>query len=462
MKEMIDAMLETFADDIVRDTVRLCRVPSIRAAAKTGAPFGPEVGKALHLALAIGEELGFKAVNMDEKIGYLEYGQSEEYIAVLGHLDVVPPGRGWQSEPFAPLLHEGKIYARGALDDKGPMIASLYALKALKELGFRPATKIRLIFGLDEESNGEDIAHYKKFERPPCCGFTPDGRFPLVQGEKGLTTFWLRKQLTDDGPLLEFNGGIRSNMVPESCTARVRCEAVQPLAAIEAAVRSLKIACCLRQEADSLFIEISGRTAHASHPEQGVNAVMQMVGLLSVIVEAETDDLRFLRWAARFIGAETDGKSLGLAHADEKWGGLSLNVGLAKKSDQEIGLKLNVRYPLPLDFAKLKTAIEHFGEAEDISLEEAKNLPPLYFPDDSKLVRTLLQAYHLYERSGSAVISGGSTFAKALPNIAAFGPTFHPAENTAHQANENIGVNSLLKCGKIYANALHGLACLSP
>ena len=55
---------------------------------------------------------------------------------------------------------DGKIYGRGTADDKGPAIAALYAMRAVKELGIPVKKNVRLILGTDEECGSSDIRHY--------------------------------------------------------------------------------------------------------------------------------------------------------------------------------------------------------------------------------------------------------------------------------------------------------------
>ncbi len=158
-------------------------------------PFGEGISEALECALSIAERLGLKTVNLDNYAGFAEFGEGDDYVALLGHLDVVPEGDNWIYPPFAAEIHDGKIYARGAVDDKGPVISALYALKAVKEEGLKLSKRVRVIFGTNEETESKDMHYYLKKEKPPVSGFTPDAEYPIINGEKGITVFDLVKKL---------------------------------------------------------------------------------------------------------------------------------------------------------------------------------------------------------------------------------------------------------------------------
>ena len=177
-----------------------------------GRPYGAEVAEALKHALETAQKLGFKTVNLDGYIGYAEYGEGEEYVAVLGHLDVVPEGNGWSYPPFGGEIHDGKIFGRGTTDDKGPIFAALFGLKATKELNLPLSKRVRIIFGLNEETGCTDAKYYMSKEKPPVAGFTPDAEFPVIHTEKGIFTFSLAKKLINKSnnlKLLAIRGGER-------------------------------------------------------------------------------------------------------------------------------------------------------------------------------------------------------------------------------------------------------------
>lgn len=464
MQEQVDAILEQWRQELVTDVAAICRIPSIKEA-HPYLPFGAAVDAALVWALQRGADFGFSAVNLDHYIGYLEYGASEEYVAVLGHLDVVPPGEGWTMPPFQPVVRAGRLYGRGVLDDKGPVVACLYAMRALKACGIVPLRKIRLILGLDEESAGADVRYYLTHEPPPYWGFTPDGRFPVVRGEKGLLTVWLQAPLRNGQRIVALHGGVRSNMVPDECRVVLRVAADERaliFAAIQETAATQDVALVWEDDDANLCFKTIGKTAHASHPEQGRNAITAMLRILATVLSSDMgDDVQFIRWCAAYVGEETDGQSLGIACSSAEWGALTVNVGLVERQAAGLRLKLNIRYPKVISGKEILYRIQQQALLAGIRLEEPKEQPPLYFPQDAPLVSTLLKAYHRYEGGGQPLCIGGSTFAKAMPNIVAFGPTFAGDAAVAHQADEYMEIDRLLQAAKIYANALYCLACCS-
>ena len=180
--------IRAHTDELLESLAALVRIPSVEGVPEEHAPFGREPARALHETLALCEKLGFRTGNMDDRVGWCEYGEGEEMVAVLGHLDVVPAGDGWtETEPFSGEIKNGRIYGRGTMDDKGPMVAAIYALAALKDAGFAPSKRIRLLFGTNEETGCGDMSWYVSHGGElPVYGFTPDGEYPIINGEKGI------------------------------------------------------------------------------------------------------------------------------------------------------------------------------------------------------------------------------------------------------------------------------------
>lgn len=382
-------------------------------------PYGKEVCGAKEYVLELAKSFGMCAEDVPGKYAYIEIGEGPRLIGILSHLDVVPAGDGWTQDPFGGEIVDGKIYGRGTTDDKGPTIAVLYAMKALKEKTTLLA-RIRLILGQTEE-NGEwrDIEAYTDAEEIPECGFTPDGDFPAIQNELGAMVF--RVQMPQSG-FLQGEGGTAPNMVP--ARARVKTEFGT--------------------------YEASGKACHGCAPWLGLNGISE---LMEKVYQAEPEN-RFLRMYADLIGKTIYGEKLGIAAEDES-GKLTLNVGLFEVRDETATLMVDIRYPAKKNPDEISGSLVRQFSSYGASCECVYHVRPLYTPSDSPVLGALLSAYREVTGDDSRPISiGGGTYAKAMPNMVAFGPNFPGHENREHMEDEYILVEDFLKLEEIYERAL--------
>jgi len=462
--EIINKKIDELKDDLIKDTQEVLRIKSIEEAALPGKPFGEGVSKALETALSISERLGFKTKNLDGYVGYAEYGEGEEYIAVLGHLDVVPEGDGWNYPPYGAEIHEGKIYARGAMDDKGPIMSALYGLKAVMDAELPLSKKVRIIFGTNEETGSGEIAYYNEREKAPVAGFTPDAEFPIIYAEKGLTVFDFVKPIKTRGKgnteIKFITGGQRANMVPDYCQAYVVTDDPANVISLLSEFKydnPYKIQ--YERVQDGVIIKSYGVSAHGSLPELGKNAIMQMFAFLAELPLQGTDIGSFIHFVNENIGMETDGKSFGVDLEDAASGKLSFNVGTVELKDNSIVMSLNLRYPVTFQLEDMLTRLERKLLNTDIEIKNLDHQSPLYFPKDHPLITTLQKVYK--EQTGlepELLAIGGGTYAKEMANIVAFGPIFPGKPDLDHQANEYIEIEDIIKCAKIYGAAIYELA----
>lgn len=382
-------------------------------------PYGKEVCGAKEYVLALAKSFGMRVTDVPGKYAYLEIGEGPRLIGILSHLDVVPAGDGWTQDPFGGEIVDGKIYGRGTTDDKGPTIAVLYAMKALKEKPTLPA-RIRLILGQTEE-NGEwrDIEAYTDAEEIPECGFTPDGDFPAIQNELGAMVF--RVQMPQSG-FLQGEGGTAPNMVPARAWVKTEFGTY----------------------------EASGKACHGCAPWLGLNGISE---LMEKVYQAEPEN-RFLRMYADLIGKTIYGEKLGIAAEDES-GKLTLNVGLFEVRDETATLMVDIRYPAKKNPDEISGSLVRQFSSYGASCECVYHVRPLYTPSDSPVLGALLSAYREVTGDDSRPISiGGGTYAKAMPNMVAFGPNFPGHENREHMEDEYILVEDFLKLEEIYERAL--------
>lgn len=442
------------ADDLIASLQTLIRIPSVEGAPEDGAPFGRAVQDCLEETLKLCRSLGFRTENIDNMVGYCEYGEGEEMIAVLGHLDVVPAGDGWTKDPFGGETENGRIYGRGTMDDKGPTVAALYALAALKDAGFTPSRRIRILFGTNEETGCKDMKHYlAQGGETPVMGFTPDGEYPIINGEKGIMNCTFTKKLHQAGDyrLTRFEGGTASNVSPAYAVAELRCPA-------DAAARLDIPQVTVTPIEGGLRIEAEGVSAHGSTPEQGENAIGRLaMALARLPLSGELlDTIAFL---ADRIGMETRGESLGIAMHDELSGDLTVNLGVARGSEREVSVTLSVRYPVTKTYddvyPRLTKAFSLAGFSETAMMHKAA----IYMPPESELIQKLAQVYEA-ETGEQAVLKsiGGGTYAKSIPNLVAFGPIFPGDEVREHKPDEYMEIERLIQNAEIIAAAMYELA----
>lgn len=315
-----DEMLNSLAESISKPSVKADPVKT-----KDGEllPFGQGVHEAFISMLEKGKELGFDTYNDDNYAGHIEWKSEnggDEYFGIIGHLDVVPVGSGWATDPFEMVdKGDGFVYGRGTSDDKGPVVATLYALKALKDEGLKPKMNIRLVLGLDEETGHISSEHYTEHCGQPAQGFTPDADFPLVNGEMGILVFELARKFSskpgkDDLRLTKLDGGTAHNAVPAYARAVIAGSKEQyDLIAARAKLFCEETGYTLKtkKQGSSLIIEVFGTAAHGAHPDLGLNAVSILMDFLGRISFANEELNEFIAFYNDNIGFDLHGERMG-------------------------------------------------------------------------------------------------------------------------------------------------------
>lgn len=432
-------------------------------------PFGKGVQDAFAYTLNLAEEMGFSTKNVDNYGGHIDFGNGDEIVAVIGHLDVVPEGDGWSFDPYSGAVSDGYIYGRGTLDDKGPVVASLFAMKALKDAGYEPSKKIRLILGLDEETNWDGMTYYLEREAMPDYGFTPDADFPALNGEKGILTFELAKKFGKHPPakgltLSSLKGGSAANMVAEKARAVVRADSPKIYDKIKEKAAAFRqetgFALHTRGVGKSLEITAEGISAHGATPEAGLNAIsilMAFLGKLNFV----SDDLNvFIDFYNRYIGFELNGEAMGCGFRDEPSGQLTLNVGLVEYHKEAVTLTINVRYPVTIDGEQVYAGIMPLVNQYDMGIIKEKAQEPIYMDPDSPMIKTLMEVYqeNTGDYASKPLVIGGGTYARAAKNIVAFGALFPGEPDLMHQKDERVSIDNFMTMTKIYADAIYKLS----
>lgn len=456
-------------DDLLQDLIDLLKVKSEREDDKvtSDAPFGPGPRDALLHMLAYGERDGFVVKNVDNYAGHIEYGEGDETLGIFGHMDVVPAGDGWDTDPYNPVVKDNKIYARGSSDDKGPSIAAYYGMKIIKELGLPLSKKIRFVVGSDEESGWADMDYYFEHEEKPDFGFSPDAEFPIINGEKGNVSIAVHLPNGNEGEytLESFVSGLRANMVPGTAQAVVTAPDADKVAELTTAFATYLEANPVNgtSSVDGLTVtfDLIGKGAHGASPQIGINAATFLAVFLNDYAFAGGAK-NFIQVVAQYLHEDVYGEKLHTAYEDEKMGKLTMNAGLfefAKDKDQAF-INLNFRYPQGTTLEAIEAGLqETIGTLGATFSTEPHHMTPHYVPQDDPLVKTLLAVYeeHTGEKGFEQIIGGG-TYGRLLKRGVAYGAMFPSYTDTMHQANEFMSLDDLFRAAVIYADAIYRLA----
>ena len=452
MNETVSRLLDAYRAEFTEKLREWVRIPSVQGEAEDSAPFGREVRHMLDTAEADAKAMGFPVRDFDGYACDITLGSRPEMIAVLGHLDVVPAGDGWNYPPFGAEMDGTRIYGRGTSDDKGPALASLYAMRAIREAGIPLKKSIRLILGCNEETDWKDMEWYSAHAEIPAVGFSPDASFPVINTEKAIIHLRFTAPETGSGlQVVEMATGERPNVIPGECTAVVRGgEELAGKVLTWGLEKNLPVNAEVVPE--GVRITAEGIPGHSAYPEGRRNAIGMMICLLRDL-GAEGP----LKVLADAVGMTHDGSGLGCACSDEVSGPLTCNMGILHLKDGAWTGTLDMRCPVNADLPALRDAAKAHLPGFEVETLEMK--PAHHVPADSELVTQLLAAYE--EETGlpgETIATGGGTYAKVLSQGVAFGATFPDDEDLAHQANEYADMDRLVTAAKIYANALIRLA----
>lgn len=461
-------------DEYLNDLQTFLSINSIEDmnTAKEGKPFGAGVAKALDYLLAKGKQDGFFTKNLEGYAGTIEYGDGEEEVGVLVHIDVVHTGEGWITPPFEPSIRDGKIYARGAIDDKGPALAAYYALKMVKDSRLVLSKRVRLIIGTDEESGWLCMKYFAEHDNIPSIGFSPDSSFPMTHAEKGQInpTLTIPADGRDAGStgwrLLSFVSGDQGNSVPDQAFAAVSVNTreedwfQQVTDSWEAYLSERGVKGQLeRGDAGSISFSLAGKPAHGMEPHKGVNAGTTLAHFLRRF-PFEGSDFSFLSLLSDVLHEDHFAEKLHMACEDEVSGRLTVNAGILRYSEAEGGsVRLNIRYPATVScqeyVERLKRRVDELGW----TIANLRTSNAHYVPKDHPVIQTLSRVYEEHTGMPAQLLSsGGATYAKTMPAGVAFGPLFPGKESTAHLANEYAEIDDLIRAMAIYAHAIYELA----
>ena len=451
-----------YKDELIKDLQDSIRIKSVEEEAKPGMPFGEGPAKALEHFLSVGEKLGFKAENFDNYAGHIDFGtdDQEEMVGILGHVDVVPEGTGWDHDPYGAEIVDNKMFGRGTLDDKGPMMICLYAMKALKDAGVPLKRKVRMILGANEETGWGCMKHYfEKLQMPhPAVSFTPDSEFPVTFAEKGILRALFKVKTDAD---IAVKAGNVFNAVPESATITL------PLSYKEAAERELPLynegkenKVSFEITENKIVVTSKGVAAHAAHPSLGYNSLSALMIFLGRLDIKENGFKEMIKFFNDKIQMEFNGKLLGLNLVDEPSGEITINFGKCYVENGELIVSMDMRFPVTFEAESIKEKLFAVLSEYGLTFEPLKEEKPLYVPKDNFLVKTLMEVYQdmTGDMESQPISTGGGTYAKAVSNCVAFGALLKGTPDSMHQKNECIDLASLDTLLPLFVETIYRLA----
>lgn len=461
MNNILNNYIDKMKDEIINTTCEIINIPSVfNNSDNSNTPFGIHTVEALNYVLKLGKSFGFITKNIDNKCGYVEFGEGDKLLGIVTHLDVVPADKGWNFSPFNATIYNNNIYGRGAIDDKGPAVAALYAMKSVSDNYDITDKRIRLILGLDEEISWKCIERYKQTEELPDISFSPDANFPCVYAEKTIESIYLKQKYIKNPTLYIEDISTNNNainVVPKYCSVTLgynKSKISNIISDIENILDKYKYN-INTEEIDASHIKLIslGTPAHAAHPELGVNAISKLLIILNEIFNLYNINLSILEYFAKYIGDDYTGKNLKINYTDE-FGILTLNTAQFTLENNYLSIGFNLRIPVTINYNNIEKEFKKYCN-NDLEISVTKIQEPLYFEKSHPLVQKLCDIFNEYNNSNAEPQTmGGGTYARAFKNCISFGPQMPGAKDMCHQTDEFISIENLMFCTKVYAQAI--------
>lgn len=460
-REKIDAFIDAHAQEMFEDICELCRINSEKMPYEEGMPYGPGAAECLEAALDMAEGYGFDVVDYDGYVGCVDMNELPKQLDILAHLDVVPAGEGWEvTTPFDPVIKDGKLYGRGTADDKGPAVAALYAMRAIKELGIPLKKNVRLILGTDEECGSSDIGHYYRIEKEAPMTFSPDASYPVTNTEKGRLPghFTAGFEKSEALPkLVSIDAGTKINVVPGKAAATVEGFGADLLeTAAKEVEQETGISFQFSYTEQHCIITAAGAGAHASTPQEGNNA---LTGLLTLLIRLPFAPCAQMEMLKKVLGlmphGDVNGSSLGVAMEDEVSGNLTLAFSMLAVDATSMDGQFDCRCPVCATEETVLHVIKEAMAGAGLTLLNDSMTPPHHVDGNSAFIKTLLKIYEDYTGlKGECQATGGGTYVHNLKNGVAFGASMPDTDNHMHGADEFAVVDELIMSAKIFAQAI--------
>lgn len=468
-KNIFEDYIQNKKEEIIESLQKLIQIPSVYEKSNDETkPFGKNANEALEYMLNLGKKLGFRTKNVDGYCGYIEFGEGEELLGIIGHLDVVPTGEGWNYPPFSATIEENKIYGRGAIDDKGPVISALYAMKAVMD-NVKINKRVRLILGLNEENSWKCINYYKEHEEHPTIGFSPDADFPCIYAEKSILTHKISmpyKMENKEIAIIKIDcNNNPNNVVPRICKVDLKIDKIDKIDIKELTDKTEEIIKkynfnieIIKLSENTIRLTSNGLGAHAAHPDLGINAISNLIIILDELFKNYNEENELLDFFVKYIHIDYNGNKLGI-NKEDKSGKLTLNVGKFEMQDDTIFISMNLRIPINTTIEEVQDKFEKIiSTYHNLQYKKIASKEHLYIPKDSNLVQTLCKIFNEENNSNLEPIAiGGATYARAFKNCVSFGANMPGEKDMCHQTNEFISIENLMFATKVYARAIYEL-----
>lgn len=460
---------------ILDDLSEIVAIKSVYSEPLEGAPYGRECKAALEWFVAKARSYGLDArITNDNACAYAEIGSGKTCIGILAHLDVVPAGGGWATDPFKMEVENGKLYGRGVSDDKGAAVCCLHVLKAIKDSGTKLNRRVRLIAGTDEERGSSCIRSYiSGGNEVPEMSFVPDSEFPVVNSEKGIAH--VRLDFADAalcGTVKELSGALVINAVPDSARVVINGNSAlgkhlknktadefctNPVAGVIITDGYMPRDFGIEHIAGGdVVITAKGTAEHASTPEKGDNALWKILSFLSA--ENEYINSQSITKIHDILATPLAASKLGIYKNDPDSGDVTMCLSQGARRENVFSLSIDFRLPIGVTAEHVIAALQDKTGCRCVLLDYHPNL---FYPKDAPLIKTLLGVYRKITGDMQPPIAlGGGTYARELPNAVAFGCTPKDLEVNMHRADENFPIAQLLQNCEIYYEAAIELANL--
>ena len=436
MKNFLHQYLEEHKEEMLKDLEDFVAIPSISSDLE-------KVGEALDFALNLAADMGFRTEScLDGQVGVIEIGEGDETLGILSHVDVVPAGEleDWDTDPYEAVIKDGRMYGRGTIDDKGMIIASLYAMKAAMEYGKPMHKKVQLILGTQEEAEWTDMDAYVANYPLPDYGFSPDGEYPICNVEKGVADFTLTFDVKDEACVegtfvTKVECGVAKNAVPGKAIATL---------------------------SNGETVTAVGKVVHSCQPERGVNALFVLCDMLKEMGIAENKLMKLIE-AVTDGFFDIEGSGIGLRSDSEYYKGEfvhrnTFSPTVFEAADGVAEVNINNRFPYGASEEEIYQGIKAFAEAHGGRVSDVDSMPAVFVSAESPFLKILAEAYE--EVSGlknEFTLAYGGSYAKAMPNIVSWGPLFPDEEDCCHEANEYIDIQNMMASAEIFAQSIAGI-----